>query len=431
MNLESFIEITGHQEIAHAPDWEEKVNQIFLDFPDGSKSSVLPVHFMKATYPKIGAKIIESSRGESKYWGLLMPHYEGSKFSWVLRDYWKNTPDESKTTLSNSLEKTFALQGIEDVSHYDVERKSKEEYGSTVLKHLTTGIELCSPDSVMALQAKDLQAQVWNVQDPSFLYPSDLYHPESGLPTKLVANHNNEVIGFLLGFHGVGIQWYGREKGFQNGSWIESQLMGINSNYRNIGVATQLKLQQRESAISDNIEVVHWTVDPLQIGNAYLNFNVLGGVAVRHYKDYYVFRNNLNRVSASRIGINWLLKSERVSGCANGERQSDDFHKLVRSSATEVINPLNSGNAEDTLFNFSNWHPTGDILLMEIPKDWNSVQNSDISLAEKWRSQTDDIFSKVLDESIQAYAITGITADEDDNDRPYLIIKKINEGLGI
>ena len=60
------------------------------------------------------------------------------------------------------------------------------------------------------------------MDDPSFLYPYDLYHPDAGLATRLVAVDDTEVIGFLFGFYGNGKQWYGSKRGFQRGQWIES-----------------------------------------------------------------------------------------------------------------------------------------------------------------------------------------------------------------
>lgn len=430
MNQELSSKLIGNQEIAHTPDWEQKTDQIFADIPNGSESGLLPVHFMKSTFPKIGAKIIESSSGEKKYWGLVMPINSLNKSSWIVRDYWINTPNESKYFLNSDLNTLLSENNISNLHHYDVKIKSQESYPSKVLLKGESGIEFGYPSNQMAQQAKNLQSRVWNVEDPTFLYPADLYHPESGLATRLVATKGNKVIGFLLGFFGEGRQWYGSRSGFHSGIWIESQLMGIENEFRKNGVATQLKFLQRENAIKEGIKVIHWTVDPLQAGNANLNFNALGGVAVRHYRNYYVFRNELNKVSASRIGISWILNSDRVKNYAEGKRRYCNYKELVHSSGTEVVHPVGTGRFQKDIPDFNNWNTESDTLLVEIPTDWNSIQSSNISLAEKWRDQTDSIFSKVLDKSNPLYAITGITKDSE-SFKNYLVIEKINSKIGI
>ena len=42
-----------------------------------------------------------------------------------------------------------------------------------------------------------------------------------------------------------------------------------------------------------------------------MNFGRLKEVASGSYPDYYAFRNVLNQVAASRLGITWLVDTER------------------------------------------------------------------------------------------------------------------------
>ena len=78
------------------------------------------------------------------------------------------------------------------------------------------------------------------------------------------------------------------------------------------GLATALKSAQAELARQAGIDVVNWTADPLQWPNAVLNFGRLRAVAFEFLPDYYAFRNELNRVAASRVALTWLVDSPRV-----------------------------------------------------------------------------------------------------------------------
>src|SRR5438067_1084828 len=93
---------------------------------------------------------------------------------------------------------------------------------------------------------------------------------------------------------------------------IESQLLGVLPEYRERQIGFGLKRLQADLARREGISLVNWTVDPLQFANARFNFSRLGAVAFDFYPSFYEFRNQLNRVPASRLGITWLVGSARV-----------------------------------------------------------------------------------------------------------------------
>jgi predicted GNAT superfamily acetyltransferase len=99
---------------------------------------------------------------------------------------------------------------------------------------------------------------------------------------------------------------------FNGGFRIESQTLGVLSDYRGLRIANLLKKRQAELAWREGVGVVSWTADPLQAPNAALNFGLLKAVAFEFAPDLYPFRNELNRVHASRFGLTWLVGSKRV-----------------------------------------------------------------------------------------------------------------------
>lgn len=389
--------------------WDDVIDDFQRSFPNGGMDGVLPPHFLRATFPKIGGRIIVVEEGQKKEWGLLWPTRNRSGERWVVRS---NTmcPEKRK-----AIEEAVG-GGREKIHWYDVQATSKENWKGKMVGR-NNGITFSEPDTRQAVEAQELQRTVWRVEDKAYLYPFDLYHPESGMATKLVATKEDEMAGFLFGFYSRGKrQWYGSQKGFKEGEWIESQLMGVETKFRQHGIARQLKLIQRRAAQHEGIDVIHWTVDPLQAGNARLNLNSLGGVAVQFYENYYAFRNSLNRVPASRIGISWVVNSARVEEYSQGPSKNYSFEELAAHSSTCIINPLEQKDMDTNI--------EADIVLLEIPSDWNNVQASDLAIAEKWRRSSDRVLKFLLDRQKAEYGITGITLKKDEN-RPHLIIEKL------
>lgn len=418
----------GKEAVNQTDEFGQAVDRLCEQFPRGGSEGILPPHFLKATYPKIGGRIVNASNGESEYWGLLLPNNLKNGSEWTLRSFWVNTSDSEREALAPELHKSLSEAGY-NLTPYEHATKSQEQFEGRTLSTLDNGIKLGEPSKAQAKQAQDLQQKVWGISDEAYLYPDDLYHPESGLATKLVATSDEEVVGFLFGFYGHGSQWYGTEKGFQKGQWLESQLMGINPDYRRMGIGSNLKLLQRKMAGEEGLEVIHWTVDPLQVGNAQLNMNSLGGVAVQHYKKYYPFTNALNRVAASRIGISWMVNSPRVEEHANGQAKKLDFNEFSSASTTEIVHPVTVRQSQINKFDTDGWNPSGDTILLEVPTDWNGVQAENIELAEAWRETTDDMFAKVLPKGEAPYAITGAVSDSEE--KSYLVIQKADSNLGV
>lgn len=404
-------------DILSPDEWNQRVDEVWRDFPSG-EDGLLPTHFLRATYPKISGQIVRYAERDSRFWGLLLPRRNHEGHEWTLRSHWLNSDSEFEARVQAGVTTLLDAVTVGSVYWYETSQKRQEKFTGEVFEHTGT-YTVSSPDSTQAQEAVELQRRTWNVTDPAFVYPFDLYHPDSGFATRFVALHDHQVVGFLFGFYARGKQWIGDKE--KIGNWLESQLLGIDPNHRKIGIARQLKLSQRQQALSEGTRLVHWTVDPLQAGNAFLNLNELGGIAVNFYPNYYPFQNDLNLVRASRIGISWLLDSERVRARVDGDKPNLSYGNLAADSSTEIVKPIPfiDGRPLDV----SNWKPLGDTLLIQIPKDWNAIQRDNLTLAQVWRHATDAIWSKILGIDSDDYALTGVVKDFE-NDQVFLIAER-------
>lgn len=392
--------------------WNKLIDDLFADFPTGSSEGVLTTYFLRSTYPKIGGQILRHNDGDSRFWGLLMPRKDSEGNNWTLRTYLVDPGADYREKHQTGILTFLHNLDISLVFWYETSVKRRERFSGKIISRFGD-FDISFPDTDQAKGAEDLQRRIWNVTDPAYIYPFDLYGPDAGLASRLVAVYGSEVIGFLFGFYGYGLQWTGNKE--EVCTWIESQLLGVEPKYRRMGIARKLKLVQREQALKDGMRLVRWTVDPLQAGNAFLNLNELGGMAAHFYPDYYPFRNDLNQVRASRIAISWFLESKRVEERVSGKKEIPGFKDLKFNSSTEVIMPVNFLRGKVRQFDILSWEPQGENLLIQIPSDWNKLQEKDIDLAMIWRDATDILWEKILGVDEDHYALVGIVKNPEDS----------------
>jgi len=128
----------------------------------------------------------------------------------------------------------------------------------------------------------------------------------------------NSMIGFALSLPGV----KSGEK-FPDGeprAYLHSHMLAVKEGYRNRGVGAQLKLAQRDEALSRGIRQMEWTFDPLEIKNAFLNIHKLGAVACHYRENFYgVSSSRLQGgLPTDRLLAEWNLDSERVRATLEG-----------------------------------------------------------------------------------------------------------------
>ena len=103
--------------------------------------------------------------------------------------------------------------------------------------------------------------------------------------------------------------------------YLHSHMLAVRDRYRNSGLGTQLKLEQRREALSRNIRRMEWTFDPLEIKNAHLNIHKLGAIVRSYYVNFYgVSSSRLQGgLPTDRLVAEWYLDSSRVVGALEGD----------------------------------------------------------------------------------------------------------------
>jgi len=130
------------------------------------------------------------------------------------------------------------------------------------------------------------------------------------------------VVANQTGGHALGAFDSGTMVGFTlamaafrgNERYLHSHMTGVLASHRDRGVGRQLKLFQREEALSRDIRRIEWTFDPLETRNAHFNFNRLGAISRSFIPNFYGLTTSpLHRgLPTDRLLVEWHLDSKRT-----------------------------------------------------------------------------------------------------------------------
>jgi len=160
-----------------------------------------------------------------------------------------------------------------DITHTTA--RSHDEGG---LDAAVTITEPQGPARLIALE--ELQARAWEME-PRGIVPGALMGIiASGGGILLAAydrDHGSRPVGFVLGL-------LARRDGRL---YHASHMLATDPAYQGRGIGAALKRRQREVALTQGLDLMTWTFDPLIARNAHLNLHKLGAISSAYYEDYY------------------------------------------------------------------------------------------------------------------------------------------------
>ena len=170
--------------------------------------------------------------------------------------------------------------------------------------------------------AVELQKVYWGDELESVIPAHMLFSLANHGGHVLAASDGDRLIGLLVGFLGTSKEDINRPA--LADLQIVSKRMVVLPEYRNQGVAYQLKLAQREVALRQGVRLVTWTFDPLLSTNAHLNIRKLGAVVDEYLQDYYGTAGEGGLVtlgSSDRLFAEWWVTHRRVKERIEGRSE--------------------------------------------------------------------------------------------------------------
>ena len=258
---------------------------------------------------------------------------------------------------------------------------------------------------------EEIQKDAWGMNDIDVVpYRIIIAIHEAG-GCVLIAYMQNEAIGFVLGFLGMG----------NDGKvYLHSHQLGVKRRYWGQGIGSLLKLKQREWAINRGINLIRWTFDPLLARNAHLNFSKLGVINNTYHVNLYgVMRDKLNYgMESDRFYVEWWINSNHVKRkIEKNERITFHFRDYMDNIANTVEFETGIPVIKDV-----NLELTDKLVIVEIPTNIEEVKKRDLSIAIDWRLKTREIFQNYFKKGY--IAVDLLTSNENKIKRTFYILLK-------
>ncbi len=247
-------------------------------------------------------------------------------------------------------------------------------------------------------EVRQIQQRCWGFTQGEGLYAPILNTAAHNGGVVLGAFDDGQMIGYLFGF--LGLTSDRRLK-------LCSQTMGVLPEYRNRGVAAQLKWAQRTRMLDLGIELITWTFDPLEAPNARLNLHTLGAVASAYQRNLYGDQfGALGRgLPSDRFHVAWWINEAHVAAlAAGGAPAPDELSGPLITECTGAGVTRRLLRADLTL--------TAPTLHVEIPANVQAMKQADLALALDWRWQTRTIFETYLARGYVAVDLVRLPAAE-------------------
>jgi predicted GNAT superfamily acetyltransferase len=194
--------------------------------------------------------------------------------------------------------------------------------------------------------------------------------------------------------------------------------------YRNQGLAYQLKLAQRDAALEQSVRLVTWTFDPLLAPNAHLNIRKLGAICPKFRENYYGTGDTggLTTLGTSdRLFVEWWVSSRRAKARVEGKPNTLGLQQYLDANVP-LLNPTMASTdgtpwpAEQVL------KATGSMALLEIPRDFPAIVESDETLAVAWQRHIRDQLQLIMD---AGYVVTDFIRDQHEGrDRVFYVLSQ-------
>lgn len=245
--------------------------------------------------------------------------------------------------------------------------------------------------------AEDLQRRVWS-RDPLELTPAHLLHAlQYNGAALLGAFDDGELVGFSLGVIATVEGLTERiDQVAAARLKLYSAMTGVLPAYQRHGVGYKLKLAQRDFALRIGIRLITWTYDPLESVNGRFNIGKLGAVCSRYLRNFHGELGGINAgLATDRFDVDWWITSNRVKSRTAQEKRPLSLESLIAGGALLVNEAyFDRGGLPVPPLNYVS-HPAN-LILVEIPADYQRMKREDMDLARRWRAHTATIFEELF-----------------------------------
>lgn len=246
-------------------------------------------------------------------------------------------------------------------------------------------------------QTEEVQRVVWGGDDLeviSFHTLHALVHNGSCL---IGAFDGPKLVGFVMGVLGLIDDPKRIDQVAAARLKMYSVMAGVLPEYQRQSIGYRLKLAQRDFANRIGIRLITWTYDPLESLNARLNISKLGCICQTYHRHFHGDMGGINAgLPTDRFDVEWWVTSNRVESRVNKQRRPLTYQQLLGGNA-QLVNPTTFDEHDLPIPAFHyDLDYKRNLLLLEIPANFQEIKQKDPDLAQGWREHTRYLFEDLF-----------------------------------
>ena len=193
-----------------------------------------------------------------------------------------------------------------------------------------------------------------------------------------------------------------------------SVIAGVLPDYQGQDIGYRLKMAQRDFCLRIGVRLVTWTYDPLESLNARFNVGKLGAVCRHYLRHFHGDMSGRNAgLQTDRFEVEWWVTSHRAEARAARKWRPLRLESL-RAGGALLVNEATFNAAGQPVPPANYVSQPSNLMLVEIPADFQAVKAADLDLARQWRAHTRDIFEGMFD---SGFLVTDFVAHQDEAGR--------------
>ena len=272
------------------------------------------------------------------------------------------------------------------------------------VRPLTTLVEMA--------EAEQLQKIIWQIEDLELTSVHTLHAIQHNGGMLYGAFDGDKMVGFVLGIIGT-VPGDGRKDQVAAARLkLYSMEAGVLPEYQSQGVGYQLKLAQRDFAMNIGLRLVTWVYDPLESRNGRFNIGKLGAVCHTYCRNFHGELSGINAgLPTDRFEVEWWVTNNRVRGRVEKGRRPLSLNMFLNSGAL-LLNETTVNEAGLPVPPRYPLAPAANLLLVEIPPDFQTIKQQNFGLALAWREHTRHLFEELFHEN---FTVTDFVYDVGEN----------------
>lgn len=286
--------------------------------------------------------------------------------------------------------------------------------GEVIIRSLETIEEIAAVEGI--------QRVTWDMVDLEIIPAHALHAMQHSGAALLGAFDDGRLVAFAFGILGTEENPDRIDQVAAARLKMYSVIAGVLPEYQQHDVGYRLKMAQRDFALRIGIRLITWTYDPLESRNGRFNIGKLGAVCRRYQPHFHGNMGGINNgLPTDRFEVEWWVTQNRVAARAERKWRPLRLEALLAGGALLVNeSTINAAGLPVPPLNYVS--QPSNLMLVEIPADFQAVKHADFELAQRWRMHTRDIFENMFD---SGFVVTDFVPHEDEQGHPhsyYLLI---------